>query len=170
MKRTASLLLMVSAMALSGCWFTDLFKKKNNEPEQGEKDDPKEKYITGIVQVLAPSSIEQGTALTSVQVKVSYSDGSQDVVTSTRVEIDTNTVGTATGTAYVNNFSASFSVEVYSSNIPTHHGVFSTYGTEDVAGDGYIDFKLKNESEDKIEVRAEKVAYEGNVPKAKKDS
>ena len=170
MKKKACLLLIASSMVLSGCSWKDLmfwkkWGKKNNEPEQQE---PAGKTITGILEVHAPGQIEQGQSLTSVQVKVSYSDGSSAVVTSTRVELDTSQTGTITGTAYVDSFSATFTIEVYSNNMPTHHGTFVS--TSATAGIGYTDITLTNESSDTIQVRAEKVSMNGSNIIASKNS
>ena len=173
MKKKACLLLIASSMVLSGCWFTDMIKKwfGKEEPNQQQNEDNnnhQEKTIVSIISVNAPQQIEQGQTLSAVQLVVGYSDGSTGTVQSTSVSLDTSTVGTATGTATVGGVSATFTIEVYSNSIPTHHGTFLS--TSAVAGDGYTDITLKNASNDAIEVRAEKVDYNGTTLTAAKNS
>ena len=171
MKKKVTLLLIASSMVLSGCSWKDLmfwkkWGKKNNEPEQQE---PERKTITGILEVQAPKLIEQGQTLESVQVKVKYSDESTAVIPSTRVELDTSTVGTVTGTAYVGELSKTFTIEVYSSSIRTHHGTFTSVGGSDTAGNGYSDVTLVS-PDDSINLRAEKVSFDGTKLTANKNS
>ena len=172
MKKKAVIVLVASSMVLSGCWFTDLFKKWfGKQPEQQQTEDNsgnQQKTIVGIVKVLAPEVIEQNSTLTTVDVKVSYSDGTEGIVSSTSVTLDTSHTGTVTGTAYVGNLSATFTIEVYSNNIPTHHGTFVT--TSAIPGDGYTDLTLTNESSDTIEVRAQRVSMNGENVVAGKNS
>ena len=172
MKKKAIIVLVASSMVLSGCWFTDLFKKWfGKEPEQQQNEDNggnQQKTIVGIVKVLAPEVIEQNSTLTTVDVKVNYSDGTEGIVSSTSVTLDTSHTGTVTGTAYVGNLSATFTIEVYSNNIPTHHGTFVT--TSATPGDGYTDLTLTNESSDTIEVRAQRVSMSGENVVAGKNS
>ena len=174
MKKKACLLLIASSMVLSGCWFSDLMKKwfGKKEPDQQQNDDQdsQDKTIVSIISVNAPHQIEQGQTLSTVQLVVGYSDGSTGTVSSTSVSLDTSIVGTVTGTASIGELSATFTIEVYSNNIPTHHGTFTTASGSVQAGSGFVDITLKNADNDSIEVRAEKVDFNGTSLTVAKNS
>ena len=170
MKKKAVLVLIASSMVLSGCWFTDMFKKwfkKEPDKQQNEDNKPSEKTIVSIISVNAPTQIEQGQTLSSVQLVVGYSDGSTGTVSSTSVTLDTSAVGTATGTASVGGVSATFTIEV-TPNYPTHHGIFTVSNA--TAGQGYTDLTLTNASSDSIKVHAQKVSISGENIVAEKNS
>ena len=172
MKRRKILyLLPIASLVLSSCsfkdvknWFLKLIGKAPAEEQQpnGEDHNTQEKTIVSIISVNAPKQIEQGQTLTAVQLVVGYSDGSTGTVSSTSVSLDTGTIGTATGTASIGGLSITFTVEVYSNNIATHHGTFTTAAGSVEARSGYTDITLKNAENDPIEVRAEKVSVNGS--------
>ena len=166
-KRRILYLIPVTSLLLSSCsfkdvknWFLKLIGRAPQEEqheEQNNNNNNQQKVITGIVKVNAPQQIEQGQSLTSVQVEVSYSDGTTGTVSSTSVDLNTNTVGQVTGTAFVGNFSATFIIEVYSNNIATHYGTFTSTSGSVTPGADFTDITLVNAESDSIEVRAEKV-------------
>ncbi len=110
MKKVRLIPLILSLfLPLAGCSFEDLmfWKKKNNDtPSEVDK------TVTGIVAVHAPGTIEQNATLSDVDLDVSYSDSSTGSVKAERIQLDTSSLGTKTGTAFYGQFFKDFTIEV----------------------------------------------------------
>ena len=146
--------ILALSLPLTGC---DLFKKKNSTPDTPQT----EKTLSGILLVHAPATIEQDATLepSSVELDLSYSDGTTSKANAERVELNTATLGVKEGIAFYSSFYKTFEIEVVEKEEPSVYAVEILSATlpdsieqdeQLVAADISIVVKMSDESEENV--------------------